>query len=142
MVERRARGVLSKYRSDEQGCGPGGTEREQHSYLRQQRLLPLTTLLKVDHNSPYYHEDNKGSVFYAESWALVHYLEITDFDNKTNRLQDYMRLADATCGPCGCCAARVWGSDKAGAGAGLIYFGGEFQAVPAAYTGGVCGGVV
>ena len=59
-------------------------------YLRQQSLLPLTTLLKVDHNSPYYHEDNKGSVFYAESWALVHYLEITDFDNKTHRLQDYM----------------------------------------------------
>ena len=61
-------------------------------YLRQQRLLPLTTLLKVDHNSPYYHEENKGSVFYAESWALVHYLEITDFENKTHRLQDYMRL--------------------------------------------------
>jgi tetratricopeptide (TPR) repeat protein len=61
-------------------------------YLRQQRLLPLATLLKVDHNSPYYHEDSKGSVFYAESWALVHYLEITDFENKTHRLQDYMRL--------------------------------------------------
>jgi tetratricopeptide (TPR) repeat protein len=61
-------------------------------YLRQQRLLPLATLLKVDHNSPYYHEDNKGSVFYAESWALVHYLEITDFETKTHRLQDYMRL--------------------------------------------------
>ena len=61
-------------------------------YLRQQSLLPLTTLLKVDHNSPYYHEENKGSVFYAESWALVHYIEITDFENKTNRLQDYMRL--------------------------------------------------
>ena len=52
-------------------------------YLRQQSLLPLTTLLKVDHNSPYYHEENKGSVFYAESWALVHYIEITDFENKT-----------------------------------------------------------
>ncbi len=61
-------------------------------YLRQQSLLPLTTLLKVDHNSPYYHEENKGSVFYAESWALVHYIEITDFENKTHRLQDYMRL--------------------------------------------------
>jgi tetratricopeptide (TPR) repeat protein len=61
-------------------------------YLRQQRLLPLTTLLKVDHNSPYYHDDHKGSVFYAESWALVHYLEMTDFESKAHRLQDYMRL--------------------------------------------------
>jgi len=40
--------------------------------LREQRLLPLATLFAVDRNSPYYHEENKGSIFYAESWALVH----------------------------------------------------------------------
>ena len=43
-------------------------------YLRQNRLLPLQTLLLVDHSSPYYHEEQKGSVFYAESWALTHYI--------------------------------------------------------------------
>ena len=37
-------------------------------YLRQNRLLPLTTLLTVDRTSPYYHEEQKGSIFYAESW--------------------------------------------------------------------------
>src|SRR4029077_6209536 len=26
------------------------------------------------HGSPYYNEANQASVFYAESWALVHYL--------------------------------------------------------------------
>jgi len=61
-------------------------------YLRQNRLLPLTTLLTVDHNSPYYHDEQKGSIFYAESWALTHYLETTDFENKANRIQDYSRL--------------------------------------------------
>ena len=61
-------------------------------YLRQQRLLPLTTLFAVDHNSPYYHDEEKGSVFYAESWALVHYLKITDYQNKKNRIGDYARL--------------------------------------------------
>ncbi|QHN04910.1 DUF1570 domain-containing protein [Granulicella sp. WH15] len=61
-------------------------------YLRQNRLLPLTTLLQVDHNSPYYHDEQKGSVFYSESWALTHYLEITDFQNKTSRLQDYAQF--------------------------------------------------
>jgi Tfp pilus assembly protein PilF len=61
-------------------------------YLRQNQLLPLTTLLKVDATSPYYHEEQKGSVFYAESWALTHYLEITDFDTKTHRLSDYLDL--------------------------------------------------
>ena len=29
-------------------------------YLRQQRLLPLATLFAVDHNSPYYHDEQKG----------------------------------------------------------------------------------
>ena len=47
----------------------------EHLYaLRQQKLLPLKTLFAVDHSSPYYNEKNKQSVFYAQSWALVHYL--------------------------------------------------------------------
>ena len=61
-------------------------------YLRENRLIPVATLFAVDHSSPYYHDEQKGSVFYAESWALMHYLEITDFQNKTNRLADYSRL--------------------------------------------------
>jgi tetratricopeptide (TPR) repeat protein len=60
--------------------------------LRQNRLLPLATLFAVDHNSPYYHEENKGSIFYAESWALTHYLEITDRQANTQRLTDYVQL--------------------------------------------------
>ena len=61
-------------------------------YLRQNRLLPLTTLLKVDQTSPYYHEEQKGSVFYAESWALTHYIEVTDRQKGTNRIYDYAKL--------------------------------------------------
>jgi Tfp pilus assembly protein PilF len=61
-------------------------------YLRQNRLLPLTTLFKVDASSPYYHEEQKGSVFYAESWALTHYLEINDAKKGTSHLQDYANL--------------------------------------------------
>jgi tetratricopeptide (TPR) repeat protein len=61
-------------------------------YLRQNRLLPLPVLFKVDHDSPYYHEENKASVFYSESWALTHYLEITDREKGTSHVQDYLRL--------------------------------------------------
>jgi tetratricopeptide (TPR) repeat protein len=42
--------------------------------LRSQELLPLATLLSIDHTSPHYHEQDKTGVFYGESWALVHYL--------------------------------------------------------------------
>lgn len=42
--------------------------------LRERELLPLETLFKVDDLSPYYTEPDKRNLFYAESWALMHYL--------------------------------------------------------------------
>lgn len=42
--------------------------------LRERKMLPLRTLFQVDHKSPYYNERDKQSIFYAESWALLHYL--------------------------------------------------------------------
>ena len=68
-------------------------------YLQQNRLLPLTTLLTVDHASPYYHDEQKGSVFYAESWTLTHYLEMTDHEKNTSRLQDYAKLVSQNVDP-------------------------------------------
>lgn len=60
--------------------------------LREHKLLPLATLFAVDANSPYYHEENKGSIFYAESWALTHYIQFKDYQEKTNRLSEYAEL--------------------------------------------------
>jgi Tfp pilus assembly protein PilF len=60
--------------------------------LRQERLLPLATLFAVDHNSPYYHEHNKGSIFYAESWAVVHYFMSNERHENAQPLSDYMKL--------------------------------------------------
>ncbi len=59
-------------------------------YLRQNRILPLPVLFRVDANSPYYHEEQKGSAFYAESWALTHFLEVTDHQDHMHRLVDYV----------------------------------------------------
>ena len=61
-------------------------------YLRQQRLIPLPVLFKVDASSPYYHEEQKGSVFYAEAWALTHFLQVTDREKGTHRLSEYLQL--------------------------------------------------
>jgi len=46
--------------------------------LRRGPFIPLPVLFKVDHNSPYYNEQNKVSIFYAESWAVIHYLMLGD----------------------------------------------------------------
>jgi tetratricopeptide (TPR) repeat protein len=61
-------------------------------YLRNNTIIPLDVLFRVDYKSPYYHEEEKGSVFYAESWALTHFLFVTDHLNNTNRLQTYLQL--------------------------------------------------
>ncbi len=60
--------------------------------LRQERLIPLDVLFSVDHSSPYYNEQNKISVFYAESWALTHYLFIGDGGAHRQLLNNYLTL--------------------------------------------------
>ena len=60
--------------------------------LQHNPLLPLATILTVDLHSPYYHEEDKGSIFYAESWALTHYLKTNDARENTHRVLDYLDL--------------------------------------------------
>ncbi|MGD0797482.1 MAG: tetratricopeptide repeat protein [Acidobacteriaceae bacterium] len=52
-------------------------------------MIPLATLLAVDYRSPYYHEEDKGSIFYAESWALADFLIVDDRIHGTHRIRDY-----------------------------------------------------
>src|ERR1019366_5383888 len=54
--------------------------------------LPIATLLAVDSTSPYYHDEQKGSAFYAESWALTHCLIVSDRIEGTHRIHDYAQL--------------------------------------------------
>jgi len=70
----------------------GKPSHENLALLRESSLLPLSTLFTVDDNSPYYHEENRASIFYAESWALTHYIQVNDIKNKTQRLTDYLQL--------------------------------------------------
>jgi tetratricopeptide (TPR) repeat protein len=52
-----------------------GTADKTHLYfLSKNEWLPMRTLLGVGESSPYYNEKNPASIFYAESWAAVHYL--------------------------------------------------------------------
>ncbi|MDE3201009.1 MAG: tetratricopeptide repeat protein [Acidobacteriota bacterium] len=60
-------------------------------FLRQNNLIPLADLFRFDQNSHYYHEENKGNIFYAESWALTHYLMITGKISNKDFVTDYMR---------------------------------------------------
>jgi TonB family protein len=59
--------------------------------LRENKLLPLETLFSIDATSPYYHKEHEGSIFYAESWALTHYLKMKDRSDGTDHLGDYVK---------------------------------------------------
>jgi tetratricopeptide (TPR) repeat protein len=58
--------------------------------LQENRMIPLNVLFNVDHTSPYYNEQNKMSEFYAESWALVHYLMMGDNTSHRQMLSTYL----------------------------------------------------
>src|SRR5215213_5575213 len=63
-----------------------------HVYLlRQNKILPLQTLFEVDYKSPHYNETNKQGIFYAQSWALMHYL-IIGKAGRVDQLAKFMEL--------------------------------------------------
>jgi tetratricopeptide (TPR) repeat protein len=62
--------------------------------LQQSKLLPLETLFKVDQQSPYYNEAKKTSIFYAESWALVHHLMSDPEKQKAQALSKYISFVE------------------------------------------------
>jgi tetratricopeptide (TPR) repeat protein len=45
-----------------------------HVYLLREKFIPLDQLFQVDRQSSQYNERTMKGIFYAESWALTHYL--------------------------------------------------------------------
>jgi hypothetical protein len=63
--------------------------------LRETKMLPLRLLFKVDEKSPYYNERDKQSVFYAESWALMHYLILGKDGQRVPQMGNFLKLISA-----------------------------------------------
>jgi len=71
-----------------------GRVQEDHVLSLRERFIPLTELLAVDHKSPLYNEGDRRSIFYAESWALVHYLLIGNPQREGQLAKYLQRYAD------------------------------------------------
>ena len=68
-----------------------GTVDKNHLYiLSKNPWLPIDTLLDVRESSPYYNEKNPASVFYAESWAAVHYLLLDPQARREHLLKKFL----------------------------------------------------
>jgi tetratricopeptide (TPR) repeat protein len=62
------------------------------SILRAMPLIPLETLLAVNQTSPYYHDEDKVQMFYAECWALTHFLTFDPAMEQGKRLNEFYKL--------------------------------------------------
>ena len=75
----------------EKGEAHIGRARNDHvQRLRRSSMLPLRDLFAVDHSSPVYNEGDRANLFYAQSWALVHYF----FSGNPERLPRMTRFLD------------------------------------------------
>jgi tetratricopeptide (TPR) repeat protein len=67
--------------------------------LNQRRFMPLEQLFSVAHGSPEYNEEEKQGLFYAESWAFVHYMMFNSEQRRTQLNTFLGELARGTAAP-------------------------------------------
>jgi hypothetical protein len=58
--------------------------------LRHTQLMPVGDLLQVGHDSPAYNETSRQGLFYAQSWALAHYLVCNSDSSWRARLNAFL----------------------------------------------------
>src|SRR5262245_50969630 len=60
--------------------------------LNQRQFMPLQRLFSVEYGSPEYNEEEKQGLFYAESWALVHYMMFNS-EERRNQFNNSFRIS-------------------------------------------------
>jgi tetratricopeptide (TPR) repeat protein len=68
----------------------GEADRGHLRRLKESNLLPVEQLFRIDKSSAYYNEKDRASVFYAEAWALVHYLMLDPSARKERFLLKFL----------------------------------------------------
>jgi Protein of unknown function (DUF1570) len=81
---------------DGQEATVGDINENELRYLKQGVLLPVDQLLSIDRTSPLYNTNEHSGIFYAESWALVHYLLISQDMRSKELVNKYLRALHET----------------------------------------------
>ncbi len=75
----------------------GIVDQQNLEILKKRILIPLERLFKVSRSSPEYNSNQHGrTIFYAQSWALVHYLLFGDSDISREKANELMETAIQT----------------------------------------------
>jgi tetratricopeptide (TPR) repeat protein len=73
-----------------------GTVDRGHVYvLGKNEWMPMESLFRVTESSPFYNETSPASVFYAESWATVHYLLLDPEARRVELFNKYLVAWDS-----------------------------------------------
>jgi tetratricopeptide (TPR) repeat protein len=67
--------------------------------LQQNPFIPISTLVSIDATSPLYNTRDHAGMFYAESWAMVHYFSIAPEVRDQHLLDKYLAALQATDDP-------------------------------------------
>jgi tetratricopeptide (TPR) repeat protein len=63
-------------------------------YVQGQALIPIDKLIAVNEASPYYRDEDKVQKFYAESWALIHFMQFGDGMERGAKMDRFLTLLD------------------------------------------------
>lgn len=85
--------------------------KEHVTWLRQNPMLPLASLFSIDEHSRDYNESTRRGGFYAQAWALVHYL-ISGSPERRRQATESLRLAQSGTPP-DQIFRRAFGADSA-----------------------------
>jgi len=80
-------------------AGVGMPNETQLRALKENTLLPIDQLVTIDRTSPLYNTREHSGIFYAESWALVHYLMLSPDVRDQDLLNKYLHALHATDDP-------------------------------------------
>jgi len=69
-----------------------GAPTERYRAMRSKTPISVEKLISLDQRSPYYHDEDKMQLFYAESWALVHYLMYGPGMENGKKLDEFLNL--------------------------------------------------
>jgi len=74
----------------------GPPRRAQLALLQSNRPIPLEQVLSANQSSPIFNDRNLSPIFYAESWAIFHYLMLDPDASKLQYLSKYLKAWSET----------------------------------------------
>jgi tetratricopeptide (TPR) repeat protein len=86
--------VYSSFEVDDNKVTLGNPISHHVFLLRDNKFIPLQTLLNAQHDSTVYNEREKQGIFYAQSWALCHYFMFGDKNVRRPQMVEFVHLIE------------------------------------------------